>query len=152
MKLSLDIQNACANTKPPAAAALRRWVRTALGERRGAVELSLRIVDEAEITELNARYRGKDYATNVLSFPADLPPELKLPQLGDIVICAPVVTREAAEQGKAEEAHWAHLVVHGTLHLLGHDHIDEAEAEAREALEIELLRRLDYPNPYTIAG
>lgn len=151
MNLSVDIQNACADAEPPAAAALERWLHAVLAPRRDSAELTVRIVDEAEITELNARYRGKDYPTNVLSFPADLPPELQLPLLGDIVICAPVIEREAQEQHKSSEAHWAHMVVHGTLHLLGYDHIDDAEAEAMEHLEIEILHHLDYPNPYADA-
>lgn len=111
-------------------------------------ELSLRIVDETEMRGLNARFRGRDYATNVLSFPADLPAELDLPLLGDIAICAPVVRREAAAQGKAADAHWEHMIVHGTLHLLGHDHENTAEAERMEALERQVLAHLGRPDPY----
>lgn len=151
MNLCLDIQNASSGSAPPADADLERWVGAALDGRRVEAELSLRIVDEAEITELNHQYRGKNYATNVLSFPSDLPPELELPHLGDIVICAGVVEREAREQHKAPAAHWAHMVVHGTLHLLGYDHIDDDEAEAMEGLEIAILERLAFPNPYATA-
>ncbi|MDE2087017.1 MAG: rRNA maturation RNase YbeY, partial [Xanthomonadaceae bacterium] len=115
---------------------------------RKATELSIRIVDADEGRELNRDYRGKDYATNVLSFEADLPPELKLPLIGDMVICSPVVAREAAEQGKRPRDHWAHLTVHGTLHLLGYDHIVAAEAEAMEALETRILAGLGIADPY----
>lgn len=126
----------------------QRWVAAALNGQRDAAEVSIRIVDEAEGAELNRTWRHKDYATNVLSFPAELPPGIRSPLLGDLVICAPVVIREAAQQGKSPEAHWAHLVVHGTLHLLGYDHETGAEAEAMEALETRMLAGLGYPDPY----
>ena len=117
------------------------------------VELSLRLVDEAECADLNQRYRGKAGPTNVLSFPFEPPPGIKGPRyLGDLVICVPVVVREVAEQGKAPEAHWAHLVVHGVLHLLGYDHLDEAEAQEMEALETRLLANLGFPPPYADEG
>ena len=106
------------------------------------------MVDTEEMATLNRAYRGKEGPTNVLSFPYDLPPEAGLALLGDIVICAPVVAREAREQGKTLDAHWAHMTVHGALHLLGYDHIDEHEAAAMEALETDILARLDYPCPY----
>jgi probable rRNA maturation factor len=123
-------------------------VRAALGADHAGAELSVRIVDEPEMRELNARYRHKDYPTNVLSFPAGLPPGVDVPLLGDIVICAPLVTREAAEQHKAPRAHWAHLLVHGTLHLLGHDHERARDAEVMEALERRILAGLKFPDPY----
>lgn len=134
----------------PSPASFRRWVEAALrgSRRRKAAELSIRIVDADEGRSLNRDYRGKDYATNVLSFEAGLPPDMKLPLIGDMVICAPVVAREAAEQGKHARDHWAHLTVHGTLHLLGHDHIVEAEAEAMEALETRILAGLGIADPY----
>jgi len=134
----------------PSPASFRRWVEAALrgAKRRRATELSIRIVDAAEGRALNRDYRGKDYATNVLSFPAELPPGLKLPLIGDLAICAPVVAREAAEQGKRPRDHWAHLTVHGVLHLLGHDHIEDAEAEAMEALETRILAGLGIADPY----
>jgi len=147
MNLCLDIDNVSAH-KVPSDEQFECWVRAALESRRDDAEISLRIVDADEITALNKTYRGKDYATNVLSFPADLPPELKLPHLGDIVICAPVVEREAVEQKKPPLAHWAHMIVHGTLHLLGYDHIDDVEALAMENLEIEILHTLNFDNPY----
>ncbi|MGS0999765.1 rRNA maturation RNase YbeY [Rhodanobacter sp. UC4451_H18] len=135
----------------PAPASFRRWVEAALrgAKRRKPAELSIRIVDAAEGRTLNRDYRGKDYATNVLSFPAELPPGVVLPLIGDLAICAPVVQREAAEQGKLPRDHWAHLTVHGVLHLLGYDHIVETEAEAMEALETRILAGLGIADPYT---
>lgn len=118
----------------------------------GELELAVRVVGEAESRQLNHDYRGKDKSTNVLSFPAELPEEVltELPQrpLGDLVICAPVVAREAAEQGKPLAAHWAHMVVHGVLHLTGHDHIEAADAAVMEPLEIAILAELGWDNPY----
>ena len=134
----------------PAPASFRRWVEAALkgARRRKASEVAIRIVDADEGQALNLQYRGRDYATNVLSFPADLPPGVDLPLIGDLVICAPVVAREAAEQGKAPRDHWAHMTVHGVLHLLGYDHLEDAEAEAMEALETRILAGLGIADPY----
>ncbi|BFI96747.1 MAG: rRNA maturation RNase YbeY [Rhodanobacter sp.] len=134
----------------PSPASFRRWVEAALrgAKRRKATELSIRIVGADEGRTLNRDYRGKDYATNVLSFEAELPPDLKLPLVGDMVVCAPVVAREAAEQGKHARDHWAHLTVHGTLHLLGYDHVVAAEAETMEALETRILAGLGIADPY----
>ena len=148
MNLHLDIQ--CASAEPvPEEEDIRSWILAALAGRRSSpTEISLRLVDIPEMTTLNERYRGKSGPTNVLSFPSDLPPELGLPLLGDIVICAPVVHEEAHTQGKAPAAHWAHMAVHGTLHLLGYDHIKEDEAQAMEALETDILSNLNYPCPY----
>ncbi len=117
-------------------------------KRRKPAELAIRIVDADEGRALNRDYRGKDYATNVLSFPAELPPGVQLPLLGDLAICAPVVQREALEQGKREKDHWAHLTVHGVLHLLGYDHLADDEAETMEALERRILAGLSIANPY----
>lgn len=146
--LELDLQQA--STAPvPAETDFRRWCELALRQRTADSELTVRLVDEPEGRELNRTYRHKDYATNVLSFPAEIPDGLlDIPLLGDLVICVPVVEREAAEQGKALDAHWAHLVIHGCLHLLGYDHIEDAEAEEMEALERILLAELGYPAPY----
>ncbi|WP_266181043.1 rRNA maturation RNase YbeY [Dyella humicola] len=134
----------------PAPSSFRRWTEAALrgAKRRKATELSIRIVDTDEGRTLNREYRGRDYATNVLSFPVELPPGVTLPLIGDMAICAPVVAREAAEQGKAARDHWAHMTVHGVLHLLGYDHIEDAEAEAMEALETRILAGLGIANPY----
>ena len=135
----------------PAPASFRRWVEAALrgAKRRKPTELAIRIVDTDEGRALNRDYRGKDYATNVLSFPAELPPGVVLPLLGDLAICAPVVLREATEQGKLTRDHWAHLTIHGVLHLLGYDHIKEGEAVAMEALETRILAGLGIADPYT---
>jgi probable rRNA maturation factor len=118
------------------------------GGRRKPAEVAIRIVGAEEGRAFNRDYRGKDYATNVLSFPAELPPGVDLPLLGDLAICAPVVEREAAEQHKRPRDHWAHLTVHGTLHLLGYDHLRDAEAEAMEALETRILASLGIADPY----
>ncbi|MBB4867741.1 putative rRNA maturation factor [Pseudomonas nitritireducens] len=147
--LELDLQVACQATGLPSEAQFRQWCELALRQRQNDSELTIRLVDEVEGRELNKTWRHKDYATNVLSFPADVPDELlDIPLLGDLVICAAVVTREAADQGKSAEAHWAHLVIHGCLHLLGYDHIDDVEAEEMESLERELLAELGHPDPY----
>lgn len=146
--LELDLQNASTATSP-AEADFRRWCELALRQRTADSELTIRLVDEPEGRELNHTWRGRDYATNVLSFPADIPEGLlDIPLLGDLVICVPVVEREALEQGKPVAAHWAHMVIHGCLHLLGYDHIDDAEAEEMEMLERELLAELGHPDPY----
>jgi probable rRNA maturation factor len=134
----------------PAPASFRAWVAAALAgaRRRRPAELSIRIVGDAEGRALNRDYRGRDYATNVLSFPADLPPGIDLPLIGDLVLCAPVLAREAAEQGKPLRDHVAHMTVHGVLHLLGHSHEGDADAGAMEALETRILSRLGVPDPY----
>ena len=147
----IDVQYATASPVGlPDEAAIGRWVRAALAGRRAAAQLVVRMVDEPEGQELNAHYRGRDGATNVLSFDFGEPELLDPPLLGDIVVCAPVVEREAHDQGKASEAHWAHLVVHGTLHLLGFDHESEPDAERMEGIEREVLAALGYPDPYAL--
>lgn len=133
----------------PSAEQVEIWLAAALEGRADAdAEVTVRVVEEGEISELNQVYRGKQGPTNVLSFPFENPPGLTLPLLGDIVVCAAVVAREADEQGKPAEAHWAHMLVHGGLHLLGYDHIDPMEAERMEALETEILAGLGYEDPY----
>ncbi len=146
--LELDLQIA-STTAAPTEAQFRLWCETGLRPRTADSEMTIRLVDETEGRELNHTWRHKDYATNVLSFPADVPEDLlDIPLLGDLVICVPVVNREAQEQGKQCDAHWAHMVIHGCLHLLGFDHIDDDEAEEMEALERTLLAELGYPDPY----
>ncbi|MBF8780041.1 rRNA maturation RNase YbeY [Pseudomonas fulva] len=146
--LELDLQRAT-DAAAPDDADFRRWCELALRQRSADSEMTIRLVGLDEGRELNRTYRHKDYATNVLSFPADVPDELlDIPLLGDLVICVPVVEREAAEQGKLLQAHWAHLVIHGCLHLLGYDHIEDAQAEEMEALERTLLAELGHPDPY----
>ncbi len=151
MTLAVEVQLAVAGDEVPGAAEFERWVRAALSGRRHA-EVTIRVVDEAESQALNRRYRDRDSATNVLSFPADRPPGLPVEEavepLGDVVICAPVVGAEARNQGKHVAAHWAHLVVHGTLHLLGYDHQSGPQAGVMERREVEILERLGYSNPY----
>ena len=148
MNLQIDIQSESAEPVPDEDD-IRRWIAAALdGQRTEDTEISLRLVDEDEMASLNHTWRAKSGSTNVLSFPSDLPEDLQLPLLGDIVVCVPVVQREAQEQSKTLEAHWAHMLVHGTLHLLGYDHIEDAEAEAMEALESRILTSLNYPCPY----
>lgn len=134
----------------PSAASFRRWSEAALvgARHRRPAELSIRIVGAREGRALNLRYRDRNYATNVLSFPVELPPGVRSPLLGDIVICAPVVAREAREQGKILRDHYAHLAVHGVLHLLGFDHQNDEDAGRMEALEIRVLAGLWLPDPY----
>lgn len=150
MTVELDLQLALeqGDAGLPDEQAFQHWVEHALSGRRDEAELTIRIVGLDESAELNHAYRHKSGPTNVLSFPFECPPGVALPLLGDLVICAPVVVREAAEQGKPEQAHWAHMVIHGVLHLLGYDHMDEMEAEQMEGLEIDLLASLGYANPY----
>ncbi|HEX5459341.1 MAG TPA: rRNA maturation RNase YbeY [Steroidobacteraceae bacterium] len=163
-KLQVDVQRRV-SAWAPRARDIARWAETAVGTRAGGGELGVRVVGSAESRRLNARYRGKDKPTNVLSFP---PAPLPLPirasgakvargargggsrPLGDLVICAQVVRAEAREQCKPLEAHWAHLVVHGALHLIGYDHERDAEAKRMERREVAVLRRLGFANPYRI--
>jgi len=148
MRLRLTVQRAARARPLPGSASLARWVSAALPARaRGVAEITLRLVDTRESAALNSRYRGKRGATNVLSFSHELPPG-QSGLAGDLVICAPLVAREAAAQGKGVRAHWAHLVVHGILHLRGYDHVHETDAKAMEALEIRVLKQLGYPCPY----
>lgn len=156
VRLDVAVGYAAPRTGVPAAPSFRRWVAAALQGRIREADLAIRVVGEDEGRALNRHYRGKDYATNVLSFPADMAEGVKLPKgvilplMGDIVLCAPVVAREAAEQGKPAAHHYAHLTVHGVLHLLGMDHQDEREAECMEQLEREILAELDIADPYRV--
>lgn len=147
MELTLHLENASSQSSGlPEDEDVHRWISTALQSYREQAEISVRIVDEAEGAELNQRYRGKPGATNVLSFPAQLP--IEHPLLGDLVICAPVVARESLEQDKPVAGHWAHMLVHGSLHLLGFDHIDERDAVIMEDLEVTILKQLGFADPY----
>ena len=171
MGIKVDVQYASAQTDLPSKKSLTAWVKAVLqspfappplplsenrtrvrpsGGKRKTVELTIRIVDATEAQQLNETWRQRSYPTNILSFPYESPPGIEIPLLGDLVICAPVVAREAAEQHKTLEAHWAHLVIHGTLHLLGYDHQEEPQALTMETLEINILNHLGYPNPYHI--
>lgn len=132
----------------PAPASFKRWAEAACQGRIKRADIAIRVVDEKEGRALNKHYRGKDYATNVLSFPAELPEGVTLPVLGDLVICAPVVAKEAVDQGKPLAAHYAHLTIHGVLHLLGLDHDNDTEALVMEAIEREILADMGHPDPY----
>ncbi len=145
----LDLQIACDNAEGlPSEALFQRWLDQVLPKFQAESEVTIRLVDEAESHDLNLTYRGKDKPTNVLSFPFEAPPEIELPLLGDLIICRQVVEQEAIEQQKSAEEHWAHMVIHGCLHLLGYDHIEDDEAEEMETLETEILAELGYADPY----
>ncbi len=147
--LRLDLQCAGASGALPEKHDFARWARAALGGiRRRRVDLVVRIVGAAEGARLNSRYRGKPRPTNVLSFPFDPPPGARSFHLGDLVLCAPLVRHEARAQGKREIAHWAHLVVHGIMHLRGYDHQNERAARVMEAREARVLKQLGFPDPY----
>ncbi len=148
MNLSLAVQVACEAENLPKERDFRRWTLAALRAYRERVELTIRVVTEAESQRLNRDFRGYDRPTNVLSFPSDLPRELALPLIGDLVICAPVVEREAAEQNKQRDAHWAHMVVHGILHLVGFDHARDEDARRMEQAEAAILGGLGFADPY----
>ena len=157
----IDLQIATEESGLPTAEQLEQWVALATREQAAPAEVTIRLVDDAESQQLNLDYRGKDKPTNVLSFPAQMEEfeaEFDIPELmeelgddtylGDLVINAPLVQREAKEQSKTVMDHWAHLVIHGCLHLQGYDHIEDAEAEQMEGLEIALLAEIDIANPY----
>ncbi len=146
----VEIQYACSETYTslPSDEDFELWISTALPKEKSDAELCVRIVEKKESQQLNNQYREKDKPTNVLSFPSDIPPEVDLPLLGDIVICATIVEQEAMAQDKSVDSHWAHLVIHGTLHLLGYDHIENDEADIMESLETKLMLNLGYPPPY----
>jgi probable rRNA maturation factor len=144
------MQVASRSRRVPTIGKMRHWIRSALGTKRGRCAVGVRLVDRAESRKLNSTYRSRNRPTNVLSFPAPVKQPGGERLLGDLVICAPVVAEEARTQGKTVEAHWAHLVVHGTLHLTGHDHDRPSAARAMEAREIRILARLGFTNPYLI--
>ena len=152
MSLSVDVQIACDDDDHPPPSRIREWVAAATNDRHDPAELTIRIVEAEEIIQLNGDYRHKNKPTNVLSFPADLPDYIDQPLLGDVIICASVVREEAQQQHKSLEHHWAHMVIHGTLHLLGYDHITAEDAEQMENLEINILQSLQIANPYLLAG
>ena len=157
--IEVSIEVASTAKSLPTEQQIRQWVETVLQGRLDEAELGIRIVDEDESAELNQTYRNKPGPTNVLSFPFEMPElpeglataeedEIPANLLGDLVICAPVVAREAAEQGKPEAAHWTHMIVHGVLHLLGYDHLDPTEAAEMEGLERHILAGLGLVDPY----
>ena len=148
MPIVVDVQYACDASSIPDEKQISHWAKTALKNIKSDAEFTVRIVDTEEGTELNEHWREAKGPTNVLSFPASGLEEISPDLLGDIVICAPVVEAEAKTQGKTRNAHWAHMIVHGILHLLGYDHIDTGDADKMEALEIEILNTIGYENPY----
>ena len=148
MTIILDIQSASSSEDAPDDQSIKRWVSAVLDSKTGDTELSVRIVDEDEGKALNETYRGASGPTNVLSFPFDEKTPEPLPLIGDIVVCAPVVVREAKQQNKALNAHCAHMIIHGVLHLLGYDHQNDSEAATMEALETEIMQKLGFPPPY----
>jgi probable rRNA maturation factor len=152
MQFDLEIQRATSGLNNPDDKQFQQWAEAVPGGKSVPYTLTVRIVDEPEARRLNREYRSRDYATNVLSFPAELPEglpsDIRQSQLGDILICAPVVAREAREQGCTETDHWAHLTIHGILHLLGYDHLQHDEAVIMESLEAKILAKLGISDPY----
>jgi probable rRNA maturation factor len=152
--ICLDLQIACNEGKDkqnlPSQEDFQSWVEAALTQYEKPFELTVRLVTNEESRQLNYQYRGKDKPTNVLSFPFEVPEGIELDLLGDLIICVPVVEQEALEQKKALIAHWAHMVVHGCLHLLGYDHIEDDEADEMEALETKIITALGFPAPYEL--
>jgi len=148
-RLVLEVQHATEVSDVPDEQALHAWALAALGNGPAPVELVIRIVDQPESRALNARYRGKDKPTNILSFPFEAPPGIEMNLLGDLVICAAVVAREAREQHKPLDHHWAHMVVHGVLHLRGYNHLDDKQASEMETLEKQILEGFGIADPYT---
>lgn len=146
------VQRAASNIKFPSSIKLKKWAQEVLEKKVTAAELTLRIVNKDEMTTLNSTYRHKNKPTNVLSFPFEMPADVEIdtPILGDIVICAEVIKEEANQQNKSIDAHWAHMIVHGILHLLGYDHENDADAEVMEKEEIAILKGLGFDNPYNI--
>lgn len=149
MSIELDLQLAVEDENGlPSFGDVQRWLSNAVEKFQSQAEVTVRIVDEEESHQLNHEYRGKDKPTNVLSFPFEAPPGIEIDLLGDLIICRQVVEREAKEQGKPLMAHWAHMVVHGSLHLLGYDHIEDDEAEEMESLETEIMQSMGFEDPY----
>ncbi|MCO7200719.1 rRNA maturation RNase YbeY [Pseudoalteromonas sp. OANN1] len=148
MDLMLDLQLACEFDNLPSEAQFQLWAEHALTQFREEAELTIRIADEHESQELNSQYRGKDKPTNVLSFPFDAPPGIELPLIGDLIICPQVVYQESIEQEKTFHDHFAHMVIHGCLHLLGFDHINEQDAVEMETIEKLILASLSIADPY----
>jgi probable rRNA maturation factor len=150
----IDLQVACTADELPSQSQLQLWVETALSTASQATqtfELTIRLVELEESQQLNSQFRGQDKPTNVLSFPFEVPEGLTLNLLGDLVICVDIMKNEAKSQNKKLFDHWAHLVIHGCLHLLGFDHISDAEAEEMEAIEVAALAKLNINNPYLLS-
>lgn len=147
--VSVEVQYAETGMDAPSEERFQQWSAIIPADCDTPQDACIRIVTEDEIAELNARFRQKDGSTNVLAFAAEIPAGVELNFLGDIVICAPIVIKQAQDQGKSVESHWAHMTLHGILHLQGYDHIDSQDAEIMESLEVQLMAKLGYANPYT---
>ncbi len=149
MSIELDLQLAVEEVDNlPSREDVLHWLSQTITQFQTQAEVTVRIVDEQESQQLNFDYRGKDKPTNVLSFPFEAPPGIELDLLGDLIVCRQVVEREAQEQDKPLLAHWAHMIVHGSLHLLGYDHIEDDEAEEMESLETEIMQNMGFDDPY----
>lgn len=148
MTIVVDLQIACEDNHLPSQQQFQRWVEIALKPYHKPFELTIRVVSSTESQQLNNQYRSKNTPTNVLSFPVDIPEGIDLDLLGDLVICSEVVKQQASQQNKALTDHWAHMVIHGCLHLLGFDHINEQDADEMESLEIHLLSSIGIADPY----
>ena len=146
--IKVELQNAATQFEVPEEAQFQCWAQAIESSQSNDQTVAIRIVDEEEMTELNCQYRQKVGPTNVLSFPSGLHEDVDIPFMGDVIICAPIVIKEAKEQGKQTLSHWAHMTVHGILHLQGYDHMNEAEAEQMESLEVQVMRTLGIENPY----
>ena len=146
--VKVEVQYAVVDPNIPTEQEFQDWASIIEAKIHAQEEVSIRIVDENEIAKLNHDYRNRAQSTNVLAFPAEIPSGTNLPFIGDIVICAPIVAKQAAEQGKSLASHWAHLMLHGILHLQGYDHIDAIDAKNMEQLEAQLMQKLGFPNPY----
>ncbi|AEW44431.1 conserved hypothetical protein, Predicted metal-dependent hydrolase [Serratia symbiotica str. 'Cinara cedri'] len=145
----LDLQINCKNINDlPDKTYFQHWLETVIPQHLKKTEITVRLVDIAEINALNLTFRKNNKPTNVLSFPFEPPPGIMIPLLGDLIICQQIVEQEAKEQHKILEAHWAHMVIHGSLHLLGYNHIEEHEAIEMESLETKIIQKLGYPDPY----
>ena len=147
--VTVELQNAAPQFSVPTEAQFQSWAQAIETAENNNQMVALRIVDEKEMTKLNTQYRKKTGPTNVLSFPSELHDDIDIPFMGDVVICAPVVIKEAKQQGKTEQSHWAHMTVHGILHLQGYDHMNEADAQQMESIEIQIMRKFGFENPYT---
>lgn len=147
-RIKITIQALTSNTFIPSRYFLQRWVNKALSKQVGTNAVNIRLVSKKESAALNSTYRHKNDPTNILSFPFEPPPGVSSAFLGDLVICAPLVNQQAKQQAKTPLTHWAHLVIHGCLHLIGYDHVHDKDATKMETLEIQLLEDLGYENPY----
>lgn len=148
LAIELELQIASDAQTLPHPSQFKEWVSRTLANRYDDLELTIRIVDEEEMVNLNESFRNKSGPTNVLSFPGEVNPNFGMHSLGDVVVCAPVVQREAEEAGITMLEHWAHMIVHGTLHLIGYDHVDPKDAQVMETLETKILTDLGYEAPY----